>query len=88
VVPSVPTEVIVVPLGIPAPVTSMPASSPAVETRPVTVGLLRVSVASLLELSLNCHAVPPFLTPDNTYTEAPRGGGIPTTGTQAPAATV
>ena len=59
-------DVIVVPLGIPAPVTSMPTESPTVEARPVTIGLLRAMVASLLELSLNCHAVPPFLMPDST----------------------
>ena len=56
-VPLEPSEAIVVPLGMPAPVTSMPTTSPVVETRLVTLALLAVVVPSNCTESLNCHDV-------------------------------
>ena len=56
-VPLVPSEAMVVPPGMPAPVTSMPTARPAVETRLVMFALLAVVVASNWIESLNCHDV-------------------------------
>ena len=56
-VPLEPRDAIVVPPGMPAPVTSMPTASPAVETRLVTLALLAVVVPSNCVESLNCHEV-------------------------------
>ena len=56
-VPLVPSEAIVVPPGMPEPVTSMPTASPAVEARLVMFALLAVVVASTWMESLNCQEV-------------------------------
>ena len=56
-VPLDPSDAIVVPVGMPTPVTSMPISSPATETRLLTSELLAVVSPSSCMESLNCHNV-------------------------------
>ena len=75
-VPLASIDAIVVPPGIPAPVTSMPTANPAVDTRLVTLALLAVVVPSSCVESLNCQDVFWPCVPPVTYTDVLRGSSL------------